>query len=107
MHVRGCRFPATDCSVNYGRSLRLGPSGHLVFSSSGSKHNRRHGTSVALMLRRRIAAGGLMRTLVIPRTEWRTKLDQFSSAHEGARVSVELLTAELGAQPEIANLPLQ
>jgi len=47
-----------------------------------------------------------MRTVVIPRAEWRTKLDEFSAAHEGWRVSLQLLMPELGAQPEIDDLPL-
>jgi hypothetical protein len=48
-----------------------------------------------------------MRTVIIPRADWRLKLDEFSSTHEGWRVSLELLTPELGAQPEIADLPLR
>jgi len=48
-----------------------------------------------------------MRTVVIPRADWRVKLDEFSTTHEGWRVSLELLTPEMGAQPEIADLPLR
>lgn len=48
-----------------------------------------------------------MRTVVIPRADWRVKLDEFSSVHEGWRVSLDLLTPELGAQPEVADLPLR
>jgi len=48
-----------------------------------------------------------MRTVVIPRADWRAKFDEFSSVHEGWRVSLELLTPELGAQPEINDLPLR
>src|SRR5438270_60584 len=48
-----------------------------------------------------------MQTVEIPRADWRIKLDEFSSAHEGWRVSLELLEPELGAQPEIADLPLR
>lgn len=48
-----------------------------------------------------------MRTVVIPRADWRVKLDEFSNAHEGWRVSLELLMPDLGAQPEIADLPLR
>jgi len=48
-----------------------------------------------------------MRTVVIPRADWQTKLDEFSATHEGWRVSLELLTTEMGAQPEIADLPLR
>jgi hypothetical protein len=48
-----------------------------------------------------------MRTVVIPRADWRVKLDEFSSTHEGWRVSLELLMPEMGAQPEIVDLPLR
>jgi hypothetical protein len=48
-----------------------------------------------------------MHTVVIPRADWRVKLDQFSSAHAGWRVSLDVLTRELGAQPEILDLPLR
>ena len=47
-----------------------------------------------------------MHTVVIPRADWRAKLDEFSTAHEGWRVSLEVLTPEIGAQPEIYELPL-
>ena len=48
-----------------------------------------------------------MQTVVIPRADWRAKLDEFSTAHQGWRVSLELLEPSLGAQPEIEDLPLQ
>ena len=48
-----------------------------------------------------------MRTLVIPQADWSAKLDEFSAVHDGWRVSLDVLTPELGAQPEIANLPLR
>jgi len=48
-----------------------------------------------------------MQTVVIPRADWRATLDEFSSCHEGWRVSLELLTPELGAQHEIEDLPLR
>jgi hypothetical protein len=48
-----------------------------------------------------------MQTVVIPRADWRAALDEFSSAHEGWRVSLELLEPALGAQPEIDDLPLR
>ena len=48
-----------------------------------------------------------MRTLVIPRAAWRVKLDEFSAAHDGWRVSLDVLTPDLGAQPEISDLPLR
>jgi hypothetical protein len=47
-----------------------------------------------------------MRTIEIPRADWGQKLDEFSSIHEGWRVSLELLMPELGAQPEFSDLPL-
>jgi len=48
-----------------------------------------------------------MNTVVIPRADWRVMLDSFSSAHAGWRVSLDVLTSELGAQPEFLDLPLQ
>jgi len=48
-----------------------------------------------------------MHTVIIPRADWRTKLDEFSTAHDGWRVSLELLEPEIGAQPEIDDLPLR
>ena len=48
-----------------------------------------------------------MRTVVIPRADWRTKLDEFSTVHKGWRMSLELLTPDLGAQPEVEDLPLR
>ncbi len=48
-----------------------------------------------------------MRTVTIPRADWRVKLDEFSAAHTGWRVSLELLEPDLGAQPEIDDLPLR
>ena len=48
-----------------------------------------------------------MRTVTIPRADWREKLDQFSLTHDGWRVSLELLDQQIGAQPEIDDLPLR
>lgn len=48
-----------------------------------------------------------MHTVVIPRADWRATLDEFSTAHQGWRVSLELLEPTLGAQPEIDDLPLR
>lgn len=48
-----------------------------------------------------------MRTVVIPQADWPAKLNEFSVMHDGWRVSLDVLTPELGAQPEIANLPLR
>ena len=47
-----------------------------------------------------------MHTVVIPRADWRAKLDEFSTAHDGWRVSLEVMTPEIGVQPEIYDLPL-
>jgi len=48
-----------------------------------------------------------MNTVVIPRADWRATLDEFSTAHQGWRVSLELLEPDIGAQPEIDDLPLR
>ena len=45
-------------------------------------------------------------TIEIPRPEWTSALNAFSTVHEGWLVSVEVLAAGLGAQPEAVNLPL-
>ena len=47
-----------------------------------------------------------MRTVEIPWKEWSRALDSFSAMHEGWIVTLELLNASLGAQPEIHELPL-
>ena len=43
----------------------------------------------------------------IPRNEWVEFLDSFSRQHEGWLVTVEVLGAEIGAQVEAQELPLQ
>jgi uncharacterized protein DUF5335 len=48
-----------------------------------------------------------MRTVTIPRADWPAKLDAFSAVHEGWRISLDVLTPEIGAQPEVADLPLR
>jgi hypothetical protein len=48
-----------------------------------------------------------MQTVVIPQADWRAKLDEFSTAHQGWRVSLQVLEPSLGAQPEIVDLPLR
>jgi len=48
-----------------------------------------------------------MQTVVIPRADWRATLDEFSTVHQGWRVSLEILDPSLGAQPEIDDLPLR
>lgn len=47
-----------------------------------------------------------MQTIEIPRHAWVRQLNEFTIAHEGWLVSLDVLGAELGAQPEIVNLPL-
>jgi uncharacterized protein DUF5335 len=47
-----------------------------------------------------------MRTIELPRETWSAKLNEFTSAHGGWLVSVDVLGPALGAQPEIDNLPL-
>jgi hypothetical protein len=47
-----------------------------------------------------------MRTIEIPRTSWLETLNEFSTAHEGAPVWVDVLGSEIGAQPEVQDLPL-
>ena len=43
----------------------------------------------------------------IPRGEWVKYLDGFSRRHEGWLVTVEVLGAEIGAQVEAQELPLE
>ncbi len=47
-----------------------------------------------------------METVELPREEWIRRLNEFTAIHEGWLVSLDVLSAELGAQPEIDNLPL-
>jgi hypothetical protein len=42
----------------------------------------------------------------IPRERWRDELNAFTMTHEGWLVSLHVLGAELGAQVELAGLPL-
>lgn len=42
----------------------------------------------------------------IPRAAWTAALNEFSAQHEGWIVSVEIWTPEIGALPEIHELPL-
>jgi hypothetical protein len=46
-----------------------------------------------------------MRTIELAREAWADRLNEFTAIHEYWLVSVEVL-GELGAQPEISNLPL-
>lgn len=45
-------------------------------------------------------------TIQLERKDWSRALDEFSAIHEGWLVSLDILSAEIGAQPEITNLPL-
>lgn len=47
-----------------------------------------------------------MRTIELPRATWVDRLNAFTIAHEGWIVSLEVFGPEIGAQPEIVNLPL-
>jgi hypothetical protein len=48
-----------------------------------------------------------MATQEIPRDEWTTFLDIFSQQHEGWLSTVEILGADIGAQEEVHDLPLE
>jgi hypothetical protein len=47
-----------------------------------------------------------MTTLEIARVDWPKALNEFSAMHEGWLVSLDILSADFGAQPEIADVPL-
>lgn len=47
-----------------------------------------------------------MRTLEIPRTQWTDRLDEFSRAHEGWPVALDILGESIGAQPEFRLVSL-
>jgi hypothetical protein len=47
-----------------------------------------------------------MRTVEIPREAWVEQLNEFTAIHEGWLVSLDVVGPEIGAQPEIINLPL-
>jgi hypothetical protein len=47
-----------------------------------------------------------MQTVEIPREDWAHRLNEFTTIHEGWLVSLDVLRLDLGAQPEIVNLPL-
>jgi hypothetical protein len=48
----------------------------------------------------------VMRTLEIPRKYWGDRLDEFSRAHEGWPVALDVLDDSLGAQPKFRLLSL-
>lgn len=45
-----------------------------------------------------------MHTIEIPRSEWTNRLDEFSRAHEGWPVSLDVLAEAIGAQPEFHQM---
>ena len=47
-----------------------------------------------------------MQTQEIPRREWKGFFDSFSRQHEGWLATLEVLTADVGAQEEARELPL-
>jgi uncharacterized protein DUF5335 len=47
-----------------------------------------------------------MRTVEIPREAWTKRLNEFSAAHEGWLVSLDVLDSTIGAQREVDDLPL-
>ena len=47
-----------------------------------------------------------MQTVEIPRNAWAQALNAFSAIHEGWLVSLDMLAPDLGAQPELRNVPL-
>ena len=48
-----------------------------------------------------------MKTKEIPKDEWREFFDRFSRQHQGWPVTVEILSAEIGAQVEVRELPFE
>jgi hypothetical protein len=47
-----------------------------------------------------------MRTTEIPRADWSRVLAEFNATHDGWLVSLDILSPDLGAQPDIIDLPL-
>jgi hypothetical protein len=47
-----------------------------------------------------------MHTFEIPRTQWSDRLDEFSRAHRGWPVALDILDESIGAQPEFRLLSL-
>ncbi len=48
-----------------------------------------------------------MSTQEIPRDQWKNFLDRFSRQHEGWLATLEVLGADIGAQQEARDLPLE
>ena len=47
-----------------------------------------------------------MQTVEIQPARWSRTLEEFSATHEGWLVSVDVLAPDIGAQPEVRELPL-
>ncbi|HKT80046.1 MAG TPA: DUF5335 family protein [Vicinamibacterales bacterium] len=47
-----------------------------------------------------------MQTSEVPRSEWERRLEEFSAAHDGWLVSMEVMGSDIGAQPEVQHMPL-
>ena len=47
-----------------------------------------------------------MQTVEVPTDSWPQTLNEFTSTHEGWLVSLDVFNSEIGAQPEIDELPL-
>jgi hypothetical protein len=47
-----------------------------------------------------------MQTFEIPPAVWADRLDEFTNIHDGWLVSIDVLNPDLGAQPEVQDLPL-
>jgi hypothetical protein len=45
-------------------------------------------------------------TIEVPRSDWSRALNEFSAIHEGWLISLEIVSAAIGAQREITDLPL-
>ena len=48
-----------------------------------------------------------MQTIEIPRDQWPTAVTLFGEKHRRSLVSLDVLGAEIGAQPEVHSLPLE
>ena len=48
-----------------------------------------------------------MRTTEIPRADWSRIMAEFSAAHDGWLVSLDILSPDIGAQPDIKELTPQ
>jgi hypothetical protein len=47
-----------------------------------------------------------MRTVEIARSDWSEALEEFSKIHEGWLISLDILSPDIGAQPEVSDLAL-